>query len=131
VAYNGTVTIADPPQSIFDPQAWFLYIILASVVGAVAYFVYSTYPPLPLFLRGSTDCGRWIKTVLPKKTKSRNRDVRKREKPVLVTGTASNYEEWIPQHHLKKESTPAKKRETTPAGKKRKTAKATSGSSSN
>ena len=45
VAYNGTVTIADPPQSIFDPQAWFLYIILASVLGAAAYFVYSTYLP--------------------------------------------------------------------------------------
>lgn len=46
VAHNGTVTIADPPQSIFDPQAWFLYIILASAVAGAGYFVYATFPRL-------------------------------------------------------------------------------------
>ena len=44
VAHNETVTIADPPQSIFDPQAWFLYIILASAVAGAAYFAYTTFP---------------------------------------------------------------------------------------
>lgn len=42
MAHNGTVTIADPPQNFFDPQAWFLYIILASALAGVAYLVYST-----------------------------------------------------------------------------------------
>ena len=42
IAHNGTVTIDDPPQSIFDPQAWFLYMILASAVAGAGYFVYST-----------------------------------------------------------------------------------------
>jgi len=43
MAHNGTVTIADPPQSLFDPQAWLLYLILASAIGSVGYFIYSTY----------------------------------------------------------------------------------------
>ena len=41
IAHNGTVTIADPPQSIFDPQAWFLYLILASVLAGGVYFIYT------------------------------------------------------------------------------------------
>jgi hypothetical protein len=51
----------------------------------------------------------WIKTVLPKKTKQR-KDIKKREPAAVVDGTASNYEEWIPQHHLKKENTPRKRK---------------------
>ena len=47
VAHNGTVTIADPPQSYFDPQAWFLYLILAAVFTGITYAIYSTYPSLP------------------------------------------------------------------------------------
>lgn len=115
IAHNGTVTIADPPQSIFDPQAWFLYIILASALGGVAYFVYSTYVPNILLLSPPGAPGlclvvynSWIKTVMPKKKTPRQKDVRRREAPVATSG-ASNYEEWIPQHHLKKD-TPAKKR---------------------
>jgi hypothetical protein len=50
----------------------------------------------------------WLKTVLPKKARAK-KDVKKRE-PAVVSSAVSNYEEWIPQHHLKKESTPAKKR---------------------
>jgi hypothetical protein len=50
----------------------------------------------------------WIKTVLPK-TKHR-KDIKKREPAAVVGGTASNYEEWIPQHHLKKENTPRKRK---------------------
>ena len=149
IAHNGTVTIADPPQSIFDPQAWFLYIILASGLSAVAYFVYSTYDPLSpftppcssslcpyIFFHHNTPPSHyfsilsplvatfdpsyyyscvysqfsWIKTVLPKKKSSRSKDTRKREPATATASGASNYEEWIPQHHLKKDNTPAKKR---------------------
>jgi hypothetical protein len=147
IAHNGTVTIADPPQSIFDPQAWFLYIILASGLSAVAYFVYSTYDPLSPFTPPALpqlvpislshhnaspslpffspfvatfdpsyyySCVylqfSWIKTVLPKKKSSRSKDTRKREPATATASGASNYEEWIPQHHLKKDNTPAKKR---------------------
>jgi hypothetical protein len=46
VAYNGTVTIADPPSSFFDIQALFLYIILAAAFAGAGYLVYSTYPLL-------------------------------------------------------------------------------------
>ena len=52
---------------------------------------------------------RWLKAVIPKKSRPRNRDVKKREPAVVVKpNTASDYEEWIPQHHLKGNS--AKKR---------------------
>jgi len=93
LAHNGTITIADPPQSIFDPQAWFLYLILASVIGGAGYLVYST----------------WIKAILPGKVRA-NRNVTKRERPVAKSDTAQNYEEWIPQHHLKKDAGSVKKR---------------------
>ena len=53
VAHNGTVTIADPPQNIFDPQAWFLYLILASAVAGAGYFIYAT--SLPQSLKFRTD----------------------------------------------------------------------------
>jgi len=51
--------------------------------------------------------GSWIKTVLPKK---KNRPKKEKKEPIVATGAVQNYEEWIPQHHLKKESTPARKR---------------------
>ena len=34
----------------------------------------------------------------------------KRERPVAKSDTAQNYEEWIPQHHLKKDAGSVKKR---------------------
>jgi hypothetical protein len=46
---------------------------------------------------------------LPKKARPSNRTVRKREAPSTV-GSASNYEEWIPAHHLNKEKAAPKKR---------------------
>jgi len=45
--------------------------------------------------------------MLPRKRTHRSKDGRRREAP--ITG-ASNYEEWIPQHHLKKDTPSAKKR---------------------
>jgi hypothetical protein len=63
-----------------------------------------THPPLQCIN------DRWIKTVLPKKTRSRTKEVKKREPAAGDVGTSTNYEEWIPQHHLKKEGTPVKKR---------------------
>jgi hypothetical protein len=60
------------------------------------------------------DLDRWLKTVLPKKTKQRSRETKKKE-PVVTTGSASNYEEWIPQHHLKKD-TPKKRKGGKPTG---------------
>jgi hypothetical protein len=52
---------------------------------------------------------RWVKTVLPKNPRAK-KDIKKREPAVVVSGPAGNLEEWIPPHHLKKETTPAKKR---------------------
>lgn len=49
----------------------------------------------------------WLKTVMPKKRV--NKDVKKRQPAQTVGTTASNYEEWIPQHHLKKD-TPRKRK---------------------
>ena len=63
-------------------------------------------PGRPSFLH--FNMGSWIQVVMPKKTRPK-RDVKKRE-PAVVGASPGNYEEWIPQHHLKKESTPAKKR---------------------
>jgi len=118
MAYNGTVTIADPPTSFFDLQALFLYAILASAFAGAGYLVYSTYSPSPgkpavALLPSRRDFGTcwtngsWIKTVLPKKKGPKKE---KKKEPVVATGAVQNYEEWIPQHHLKKESTPARKR---------------------
>jgi hypothetical protein len=101
-AHNGTVSIFDPPQSIFDPQAWFLYIMLASALAGVAYFVYSTYFSHGLFNSS------WFQAVFPKKQKPRTAKEHKKRETVPVE--TSNLEEWIPSHHLKKEKETPRKR---------------------
>jgi hypothetical protein len=57
----------------------------------------------------------WIKTVFPKKQRVK-RDTKKREPALVDSSAAGNIEEWIPQHHLKKESTPKKRKGAAKSG---------------
>lgn len=40
--YNGTITVVDPLVTV-DVQGFFLYVMVTAFVGAVGYFVYTTY----------------------------------------------------------------------------------------
>ncbi|KZT51756.1 hypothetical protein CALCODRAFT_476824 [Calocera cornea HHB12733] len=88
-AFEGIVTIVEPPSSLFDLQIWGAYALVLALIGGGSYWAYLSYFP------------------------QKKRGARARApKPVEVsapvgTVTASNasgsyQEEWIPKHHLRK-----------------------------
>ncbi|KAF3908634.1 hypothetical protein AA313_de0202800 [Arthrobotrys entomopaga] len=85
-AYNGTISVAEPPTSLFDPQILFLYIFILGLVGAGGYVAYQT----------------WVVPMLPKPKRVR------REVPTEAKTTSADVpkggfdESWIPEHHLKR-----------------------------
>lgn len=89
-AFNQTVSVVDPPVSVFDPQMVFLYLLLASGCAGALYAVY----------------GKWMESVTPKRERRAGRvksQVVRETVTTTSTGNAVFDESWIPEHHLKKQ----------------------------
>lgn len=85
VAYNGTVSIVEPAQSLLDPQLLFLYVLLAGMLVGAGYLIKQAFFP------DSPQARRQKKNKAKKVVE---------EKVQLAPG---GYDEsWIPEHHLKK-----------------------------
>ncbi|EPS44733.1 hypothetical protein H072_1264 [Dactylellina haptotyla CBS 200.50] len=85
-AYNGTISVAEPPTSLLDPQILFLYLFILGLVGGGGYLAYETWvvPMLPKPKR--------VRTTAPVEAKTTSADV----------GKGGFDESWIPEHHLKR-----------------------------
>ncbi|CAG8477368.1 5385_t:CDS:2 [Paraglomus brasilianum] len=91
LAYANNVTIVDPEQSIFDLQLIFMYAILLTIAGGVAYLIKET------FFGGS------------KKKKSKKPTTEKTDSGTTGASTGTTMD-WIPEHHLKKSKSSSKKK---------------------
>ncbi|RUS27276.1 translocon-associated protein, alpha subunit [Jimgerdemannia flammicorona] len=87
VGFNSTVTIVDPPTSIFDLQLLFLYVVLAGVLGGIGYLIQQA------FFGGAAKGKKKAKKVV--------------EPSIGAAGavdekTTAYDESWIPDGHIKK-----------------------------
>ncbi|KZO96630.1 hypothetical protein CALVIDRAFT_536996 [Calocera viscosa TUFC12733] len=88
-AFEGIVTIVEPPSSLFDPVMWGTYGLLLAIVGGGSYWAYLSY--FPQRKRGS-------RVRAPKPA-----EVSAPVGTVTASNAAGTYqEEWIPKHHLRK-----------------------------
>ncbi|KAK6359679.1 hypothetical protein TWF696_000822 [Orbilia brochopaga] len=87
-AYNGTISVAEPPTSLLDPQILFLYLFILGVVSGGGYLAYQT----------------WVVPMLPKPKRVRPTPVAPAEaKTSSAEVSKGGFDEsWIPEHHLKR-----------------------------
>ncbi|KAF3914914.1 hypothetical protein ABW20_dc0107808 [Dactylellina cionopaga] len=86
-AYNGTISVAEAPTSLLDPQILFLYLFILGVVGAGGYVAYQT----------------WVVPMLPKPKRVRPVAVPTEAKTTSAEVPKGQFDEsWIPEHHLKR-----------------------------
>ncbi|CAG8590139.1 4407_t:CDS:2 [Ambispora gerdemannii] len=95
VAYNSTIHIVEPEQSIFDLQLLFLYLILAGIIGGVGYMIFQA------FFGG-------VKSK--KNQKNRNQKIAEKQAAQAAIELKTYDESWIPEHHLKKPTRSASKK---------------------
>jgi len=95
MAYNGTISVAEPETSLLDPQVLFLYLILTSLVAGGGYLAYSTWvvPMLPKKKRTPRAAAT---TTAPSEAKTTGVDA------AVPAGKGGFDESWIPEHHLKR-----------------------------
>ncbi|CAG8529292.1 10977_t:CDS:2 [Ambispora leptoticha] len=87
IAYNSTIHIVEPEQSIFDLQLLFLYLILAGIIGGVGYLIFQA------FFGG-------LKSK--KNQKLREQKIAEKQAAQASIELTTYDENWIPAHHLKK-----------------------------
>jgi len=103
-AYNSTISVAEPPTSLLDPQVLFLYLILTGLVAGGGFLAYNT----------------WVAPMLPKPKKVRTVPVESKSTAVETPRGAFD-ESWIPEHHLKRPvAQKVKSSGSTPKGKAKK-----------
>ncbi|RUS18271.1 translocon-associated protein, alpha subunit [Endogone sp. FLAS-F59071] len=88
VGFNSTVSIVDPPHSIFDIQLLFLYVVLAGVLAGVGYMIQQA------FFGGSGKGKKKAKKVVEPSPGAAG--------AVDEQGKLKYDESWIPEQHLKK-----------------------------
>ena len=89
--YRGSVTVEEPPQSLWDLELLSVYLFLAGLVGAVAYYVYVSYiqPALRAHLSTSS---------------SKRKD--KTPAPVANKDGKTYDESWIPEEAISQQQRP-------------------------
>ena len=89
--YRGSVTVEEPPQSLWDLELLSVYLILAGLAGAVAYYVYLSYiqPALRAHLSTSS---------------SKRKD--KTPAPVANKDGKTYDESWIPEEAISQQQRP-------------------------
>lgn len=87
-AYQGTVTVIEPPKNWLDPQLWSVYLILVGLLAGAGYFAKQYFAPAPTTKKGGAAGGAKPRGGVAK--------------PAAVASSAKGYDEsWIPEHHLK------------------------------
>lgn len=89
-AYEGSVTVIEPPKNWLDPQLWTVYLLGLAIVAGIGYFVQQTYFPAARPRKGPTGGNPAASQSL--------------KSAAATTGTmvGQKYDEdWIPEHHLK------------------------------
>ncbi|WFD36851.1 hypothetical protein MCUN1_003741 [Malassezia cuniculi] len=90
LAYRGSVTVEEPPQSLFDIQLLSVYVIIAAFAAGVAYFVYKAYVP-------ERKAGKASKARAPAPAAA----AAPASKSAKGKGTGKYDEDWIPQEALR------------------------------
>lgn len=123
-AFDGPVSVVEPPTSIFDLGNIFLYLVLAGGFAGTAFFIYNTWIST-LFpqqkRRGGKDASRakTDSTRTKKVDPSAQISVAGADGPAVTTGSRAYDESWIPKEHL---GGGKKVRTSTPASAKTKRA---------
>ena len=89
--YRGSVTVEEPPQSLWDLELLSVYLFLAGLVGAVAYYVYLSYIQPALRANLST-------------SSSKRKD--KTPAPVANKDGKTYDESWIPEEAISQQQRP-------------------------
>ena len=89
--YRGSVTVEEPPQSLWDLELLSVYLFLAGLVGAVAYYVYVSYIQPALHANLST-------------SSSKRKD--KTPAPVANKDGKTYDESWIPEEAISQQHRP-------------------------
>ena len=89
--YRGSVTVEEPPQSLWDLELLSVYLFLAGLVGAVAYYVYVSYIQPALRANIST-------------SSSKRKD--KTPAPVANKDGKTYDESWIPEEAISQQQRP-------------------------
>ena len=89
--YRGSVTVEEPPQSLWDLELLSVYLFLAGLVGAVAYYVYVSYIQPALRANLST-------------SSSKRKD--KTPAPVANKDGKTYDESWIPEEAISQQQRP-------------------------
>ena len=89
--YRGSVTVEEPPQSLWDLELLSVYLFLAGLVGAVAYYVYLSYIQPALRANLST-------------SSSKRKD--KTPAPVANKDGKTYDESWIPEAAISQQQRP-------------------------
>lgn len=115
-AYNGTISVAEPSSSIFDPQMWvmsercdrfrmlivvdriFLYLFILTLVAGGCYVLYTIWiaPYFPQKKRVGGPAKSQVKKIDAGVDRPEN------DGPTSSTGAQKYAEEWIPSHHLQR-----------------------------
>ena len=89
--YRGSVTVEEPPQSLWDLELLSVYLFLAGLVGAVAYYVYVSYIQPALRANIST-------------SSSKRKD---KTPPPVANKDGKTYDEsWIPEEAISQQQRP-------------------------
>ena len=89
--YRGSVTVEEPPQSLWDLELLSVYLFLAGLVGVVAYYVYLSYIQPALRANLST-------------SSSKRKD--KTPAPVANKDGKTYDESWIPEEAISQQQRP-------------------------
>ena len=89
--YRGSVTVEEPPQSLWDLELLSVYLFLAGLVGVVAYYVYLSYIQPALRANIST-------------SSSKRKD--KTPAPVANKDGKTYDESWIPEEAISQQQRP-------------------------
>lgn len=90
-AYQGNVTVIEPPKNWLDPQLWSVYLIFAGLLAAAGYAAKQYLAPAPQQKSKKSGAGGARGGAA---------------KPAAVASSSSSSskaydEDWIPEHHLK------------------------------
>jgi len=85
-AYDSVVTVVEPSFSIFDIKLLLTYLIVLGIFGGAGYLTYQSYFP----------------QTTKKAKKANTASITSPVGTVKATGAGGYQEEWIPEHHLRK-----------------------------
>ncbi|EMD87952.1 hypothetical protein COCC4DRAFT_173291 [Bipolaris maydis ATCC 48331] len=105
-AYNETVSVVEAPNSFFDPQILFLYLVVLGAFGGTVYFIYNTW--ISTFFPQKKGHGKGGERARMSSGQSKKVDpadqvaVVGADGPAVTSGAKAYDESWIPASHLQR-----------------------------